>query len=101
MSKISKYKEGHLDYAPSTQSRLALQRYFHVQYYLVCLTVTHDNTNAAFKDEALYSLVNNYEIVVNGSETLKQTKFKKLYLNNIMGTSKEVLMLFKNKMEQI
>ncbi len=88
MAKIHKYKESHLDFVPSTQGRLALQRNFHVQYYMVKLTVVHDNVNAVFKDEALYNLINGYEIVVNGSDTIKQTKFKKLYLNNILGTSK-------------
>lgn len=89
MARIYERREGHAEFVASSQSRIELQRNYHLQYFLVKLQVTHDNDSAVFKDEELYSLVNNIEIVANGNENLKQIPFNKLHLNNVIGTGQK------------
>ena len=87
MARIFEREEGQIKYVPSTQQRLAISRNYHMQYLMLKLTVNHDNTGAAFKDEAMYNLINQLEIVANGNENLKQIPGNKLQLNNVLGTS--------------
>jgi len=91
MSRIFKRKEGVIKYTPSTQQRLQLSRNYHVQNYLVKLTVTHTNSTAIFADDRLFSLINSIQLVGNGNENIKQIPGNKLYISNLVFTGQEAL----------
>jgi len=83
-------KEGVLNWTPGNQERLQLSRNYHMQYLMVELEMTHDNAAGAdFKDEAIFSLINQVEIVANGNENLKQIPGHKLYINNVLNTGEQ------------
>lgn len=88
MARIFKRKEGVVNYEATTQQRLQLSRNYHVQNYLVKLEVNHDNATAVFSDEGLFSLINGIQLVGNGNENIKQIPGNKLYLDNLVATSK-------------
>ncbi|AXX87158.1 hypothetical protein AMRN_1422 [Malaciobacter marinus] len=88
MARLYERYENHALYSPSSQKRIELSRNYHTQYLLLKLTVNHDNAaGATFKDEALFGLINQLEVIANGNQTIKQIPSKKLYLDNIIGTS--------------
>jgi hypothetical protein len=68
------------------QSRITLNRNYHVSHYLCCLEVTHTNgENPVFNDENLFSLIQKLEIVGNGNQNLKSIRGSKLKLNTVLG----------------
>lgn len=89
MARVFKRKEGVIPFTANTQQRLQLSRNYHVQNYLVKLTVTHDNSTASFKDNKLWSLINSVQLVGNGNENIKQIPGNKLYISNLVYTGQE------------
>ncbi len=88
MARMYRRKEGQSLYSEGTQTRLELSRNYHMQYLLLKLTVVHDNeSNAKFVDDEIFSVINQLELVANGNNTLKQIPSKKLYVDNLTGTT--------------
>lgn len=88
MARIFERFEGQAEYKSGVQGRVALSRDYHMQYLLVKLSLVHDNAaNADFKDEEIFSIINNIEVVANGNQNLKQIPASKLYINNIVSSS--------------
>jgi len=87
MARMFEKKEGRLDYKNSAQQRLELSRNYHVQYYMVKLTINHDNGAApVVKDDLLFNIIKSFEIVANGDLTVKSVPAAKLYINSLVGT---------------
>ncbi|WP_298750807.1 hypothetical protein [uncultured Arcobacter sp.] len=89
MANIFLKPEKKVPYNAGTQESVALSRNFFVQNLLCKLKVTHTNSSAVFKDEALYSLINNVEVVANGSLTIKQMPSSKFHITNLKSTGKK------------
>lgn len=88
MARQFKIKEGVVPFVESNQKTLDLSRNYHVAYYLVKLSVTHDNSNADLNDEKIWRLINNFRIVADGNVSIKQTPGSKIALNNLLHTGR-------------
>lgn len=92
MATLYEKKEGLLKYTPSVQDRLELSKNYHVQHYLLKLTVNHDNAaDSKFNDEEVWGLINHLELVANGNNTIKSIPAKKLFINSLLGTTQKGL----------
>jgi hypothetical protein len=89
MARSFKRKEGIIPFSASNTSRLQLSRNFHVQNYLLKIKITHTNTSAVFTAKTLFELINNLQVVANGSQTLKSIPGIKLWIDTVLSTEKE------------
>ncbi len=89
MARLFERKENQATYVEGTQSRIELSRNYQMQALLCKLTVKHTNgAHPVFNDAMLFALINSIEVVANGNENIKQLPSSKLYIDNIISTSR-------------
>lgn len=92
MSRIYGTKEGTIKYEKSNQIAIPLNKNYHVQRYMVKLSVNHTNTSAVFK-KGLLGLINSLQIVGNGDTVIKSVPAAKFVIGELMASGNEC---FKN-----
>ncbi|WP_345984317.1 hypothetical protein WCX49_06680 [Sulfurimonas sp. HSL-1656] len=91
MARIYLHKAGQAAFTPTTQSRIELPRNFHMHNLVCKLVVNHDNAAAvSLLSGGFLNLINQIQIVSNGSKTHKHVDTKKLSHNTLYNIGKNM-----------